>query len=145
MIGIYKITSPTGKIYIGQSIDIERRWNEYKKLSCSQSKKLYNSLKKYKPENHLFEILEECNVDELNSKEEHYILLHNSHINGLNIKLASKPSWTGKKRPEHSKMLKENGCGFQYTRTEEHKNNMSDVMKKVWMEKREEKIGRAHV
>jgi predicted GIY-YIG superfamily endonuclease len=24
--GIYKITSPSGKIYIGQSIDIEKRW-----------------------------------------------------------------------------------------------------------------------
>ena len=141
MIGIYKITSPTGKIYIGQSIDIERRWNEYKKLSCSQSKKLYNSLKKYKPENHLFEILEECNVDELNSKEEHYILLHNSHINGLNIKLASKPSWTGKKRPEHSKMLKENGCGFQYTRTEEHKNKIKNGnLGKVLTEKNKNEI-----
>ena len=66
-----------------------------------------------------------------------YILFYNSHINGLNIKLASKPSWTGKKRPEHSKMLKEKGCGFQYIRTKEHKNNMSNIMKKVWMENKE--------
>ena len=29
MIGIYKITSPSGKVYIGQSIDIERRWKKY--------------------------------------------------------------------------------------------------------------------
>jgi len=28
-IGIYKITSPTGKIYVGQSCNIERRFNTY--------------------------------------------------------------------------------------------------------------------
>ncbi len=32
MIGIYKITNPEGKIYIGQSIDIDRRFKEYKRL-----------------------------------------------------------------------------------------------------------------
>ena len=31
-IGIYKITSPSNKIYIGQSINIERRFKEYKTL-----------------------------------------------------------------------------------------------------------------
>lgn len=30
MIGIYKITSPSNRIYIGQSIDIEARWKSYK-------------------------------------------------------------------------------------------------------------------
>ena len=30
MTGIYKITSPTGRIYIGQSVDIYYRWNDYK-------------------------------------------------------------------------------------------------------------------
>ena len=43
MIGIYKITNPKGKVYIGQSIDINRRFNEYQKMLCSQSKKLYYS------------------------------------------------------------------------------------------------------
>jgi hypothetical protein len=30
MTGIYKITSPTGKIYIGQSVDISERWRNLK-------------------------------------------------------------------------------------------------------------------
>ena len=30
MIGIYKITSPNNRIYIGKSINIGRRWEEYK-------------------------------------------------------------------------------------------------------------------
>ena len=27
IVGIYKITSPSGKMYIGQSINIKKRWN----------------------------------------------------------------------------------------------------------------------
>ena len=138
MIGIYKITNPKGKIYIGQSINIDRRFKEYKKIQCSQSIKLYNSFQKYGVENHIFEILENCNTDQLNEKEEFYIKFFNSHIKGLNIKLASKPSWTGKKRPEHSIFLKENGCGLSYERTQEHKDNLSTMMKEVWNNKKEE-------
>lgn len=138
MIGIYKITNPKGKIYIGQSINIDRRFKEYNKIQCSQSTKLYNSFKKYGPENHKFEIIEECLVEQLNEKEEFYIKFFNSHIKGLNIKLASKPSWTGKKRPEHSTFLKENGCGLSYKRTQKHKDNLSIMMKEVWNNKKEE-------
>jgi len=137
MIGIYKITNPKGKIYIGQSININRRFKEYKKLQCTQSVKLYNSLKKYTPENHIFEILEECSIEQLNDKEEFYIKFFNSHIKGLNIKLASKPSWTGKKRPEHSIFMKSKSY-LKYERTDKHKNNLSNIMKKVWKEKKEE-------
>jgi len=140
MIGIYKITNPKNKVYIGQSIDIDRRWNEYKKLQCSQSKKIFNSLKKYGWENHIFEILEECSIEIINDKEEYYILLYNSHINGLNIKLGSRPSWTGIKRPEHSIFLKQYGSGLSYIRTEQHKNNMSNIMKNTWCKKRSEII-----
>lgn len=60
-IGIYKITNPKGLIYIGQSINIERRFNEYKRLSCKNQTLLYRSLNKYGVENHIFEIIEECN------------------------------------------------------------------------------------
>jgi group I intron endonuclease len=138
MIGIYKITNPKGKIYIGQSINIERRFKEYKQLQCTQSKKLYNSLQKYGWKQHIFEIVEECSVDLLNEKEEYWIINFNSHIVGLNIKLSSKPSWTGKKRPEHSVFLQENGSGLSYERTQEHKDNLSIMMKNVWINKREE-------
>lgn len=29
MIGIYKITSPLNKVYIGQAINIDKRWEQY--------------------------------------------------------------------------------------------------------------------
>lgn len=63
MIGVYKITNPNGKIYIGQSINIDRRWKDYKHFyNCKNQTKLYNSLKKYGPEKHIFEVIEECSV-----------------------------------------------------------------------------------
>jgi len=58
MQGIYKITSPSGKIYIGQSTNIEKRVSRYKKLSCEKQVKLYSSLKKYGWDSHKFEIIE---------------------------------------------------------------------------------------
>lgn len=44
-IGIYKITNPKGKIYIGQSIDIDKRINTYRLMHCKDQKLLYNSIK----------------------------------------------------------------------------------------------------
>ena len=68
-IGIYKIISPSNKIYIGQSIDIEKRKHLYSKLYCKQQPKLYNSIKKHGWENHIFEIVEECSIELLLNKE----------------------------------------------------------------------------
>jgi len=89
MIGIYKILSPSGKIYIGQSVDIDRRFNEYLNIqNCKQQIKLYNSFKKYGPENHGFKIIEECNLEQLNERERYYQEYYNViGKKGLNCKL----------------------------------------------------------
>jgi group I intron endonuclease len=72
MVGIYKIVSPSNKIYIGQSINIDQRWNYYKKLYCKSQTKLYYSLKKYKPENHNFTVIEECSENMLLERETYW-------------------------------------------------------------------------
>jgi len=69
MVGIYKIISPTNKIYIGQSTNIENRWIKYKCLDCKVQIKLYRSLIKHGYDNHTFEIIEECTEDLLNERE----------------------------------------------------------------------------
>lgn len=85
MIGIYKITNPKNRVYIGQSIDIEKRFYYYSIKSCFKQKRLYNSLLKYGFENHKFEILCECEPEELNNKERYYQELYNVlSKNGLN-------------------------------------------------------------
>lgn len=66
MIGIYSIKSPSGKLYIGQSIDIERRFKNYMNLNnCKGQTKLYNSLVKYGSINHTFSIIELCDESQL--------------------------------------------------------------------------------
>ena len=67
--GIYKITSPSGRIYIGQAKNLRKRLNSYKGLHCKGQTKLYNSLKKYGWENHQFDIIEYCLEEELNCSE----------------------------------------------------------------------------
>ena len=51
--GIYKITSPSGKIYIGCSNNIYKRWSRYRHPeSIKKQTYIYNSLIKYGVENH---------------------------------------------------------------------------------------------
>lgn len=88
-IGIYKITSPSGKIYIGQSIDIENRQKMYRLMHCKYQTKIYNSIKKYGWENHFFEIIHECSQEELNELEKYYINLFNTFNNDIGLNLRS--------------------------------------------------------
>lgn len=81
---IYKITSPSNKIYIGQTIDVKTRKNKYKSGACKNQVRLYNSIKKYGWENHVFEIIEEVDVMHLSDREIFYIEYYNSFIKGLN-------------------------------------------------------------
>lgn len=89
--GIYKITNPNGKIYIGQSKDVDYRLKRYKELRCKAQVLLFNSFIKYGVDNHAFEILIKGNFDrsELNKLEKQYILefdsFRGSNINGLNL------------------------------------------------------------
>jgi len=88
MVGIYKITNPSGKIYIGQSVNIDNRISSYKNLKCKNQTKLYRSLLKYSFENHIFKILEECNIEMLNERERFYQDFYNATSrNNLNCKL----------------------------------------------------------
>ena len=92
MIGIYKITNPKGKTYIGQSVNIEKRWNRYKNLipkDCIGQPLIYRSLIKYGVKNHIFEIIELCNKEELNKLESYYIVLYNSFNSKCGLNLTS--------------------------------------------------------
>jgi hypothetical protein len=90
MIGIYKITSPSDRIYIGQSINIERRFNQYKRMqNVSEQKGLYNSFKKHGVYNHEFIILEICDIENLNKQERYWQDYYNVINNGLNCVLTN--------------------------------------------------------
>lgn len=57
MIGIYKITSPTGKVYIGQSWDIRQRWRAHRSKHKGNKGPLYASFVKHTTTAHRFEIV----------------------------------------------------------------------------------------
>jgi group I intron endonuclease len=97
MIGIYKITSPTKKVYIGQSVDIEKRFNTYKLTHCKTQLRLYSSLLKYGFDKHKFEVLCECEESELNDKERYYQDTFSvTSKNGLNCRLTTASDRSGK-------------------------------------------------
>ena len=79
MVGIYKFTNRvTGKSYIGKSADIQRRYNNHKSRNNPNTNTFENSyfhreMAKYGFEAYDFEVLEECEPDELNEKEIFYI------------------------------------------------------------------------
>ena len=152
MIGIYKIISPSNRIYIGQSIKIEDRIKSYKNLKCKEQPKLYKSLLKYGFENHKIEILIECNESKLNELERHYQEEYDSIENGLNciytktndrsgklseetklkISLNNTRPFLGKKHSEESRLkmsssLKGNQSRLGAILSEETKKKISDA------------------
>lgn len=80
---IYKATSPSQKSYVGQTrYDLSSRWrdhvydaNDPKKDHC---KLLNRAIRKYGKDNFVLEVLCECDDEELNEKEGHYIKLFNT-------------------------------------------------------------------
>lgn len=90
MTGIYKITNIlNGKVYIGQSQDINRRWKEHRYRAFQSNAQqyegyLYRAIRKYGIDNFTFEILEECKIADLDEKEKYYIDLYDSYKNGYN-------------------------------------------------------------
>ena len=96
MIGIYKITSPNQRIYIGQAVSLEKRKKSYDKLRCKGQPRLYASLVKYGFSEHLFEIIEQCVVEELNTRERHWQDFYDVlSEKGLNCKLTKTEDTSG--------------------------------------------------
>lgn len=90
MVGIYKITNLiNGNSYIGQSVNIFKRWQQEKEDSNNVNSHSYNyplmrAFRKYGVDNFSFEILEECNVEDLNEREMYWISFYDTFFNGYN-------------------------------------------------------------
>lgn len=88
MIGIYKITNKiNNKCYIGQSINIERRWKEHLNDDIKLDRAIGKAFKKYGINNFTFEIIEICLEEQLDEKEIYWINYYNSYNNGYNMTL----------------------------------------------------------
>ena len=143
--GIYKITcNETGQCYIGQSIDIEKRWNKH--------------YRRFNKEYFTYEILMSCEVDWLDFFEKAFISGYDSHRNGFNktiggtsikIKYPSEETrlkmseahkgrqyCKGKKMSdEHKQKLSESAKGKKHS--DEARRKMSEAKKAYWLKKKE--------
>lgn len=132
--GIYSITNKeTGKMYIGQSIDIERRFKQH----CIRTKKnnsyIDNSIRKHGKNAFEFKILLECDESELCDEEHKFIKLFGTYKNGYNL------TWGGEvnpsKCPEIAKKISESNKGEKHymcgkTWSDNHRLNLSKKRKK---------------
>lgn len=93
MIGIYKITNVvTNKVYVGQSIDIDRRWAQHQHCAFWAGKAnklyycdLYKAMREFGLSNFKHEVIEECAIECLDEREEYWIQYYNSFENGYNM------------------------------------------------------------
>lgn len=89
VMGIYKITNQvTKECYIGQSVDISKRWKDHAKcglgIDTPAGNKLYKAMQTYGIWNFSWEVLEQCSKDLLDEKEKYYIELYDSYNFGYN-------------------------------------------------------------
>lgn len=87
--GIYKITNQkTKEAYIGQSVDVSKRWKDHIKcglgIDAPAGNKLYKAMQEYGVWNFSWELLEECPKEELNAKEKFYIDFYKTYEYGYN-------------------------------------------------------------
>lgn len=143
MIGIYKITNKiNGKVYIGQSIDIDTRWRQH--CNAKDNFAIHNAIKKYGKENFKFEVLLECPVDMLNVWERDMIALYDCiSPNGYNLteggegykcsdetRLKMSNAQKGKNRSEETKIKISNTQKGKH-HSEETRLKMSNIRKGV--------------
>lgn len=107
IIGVYKITSPTNRVYVGSSVNMKERWASYRRMECDSQPRIFASLKKYGVDNHKFELITECSIEELLKLETYWGTVYNclDRKAGLNISLPKDGEFYGgnstekKKRP----------------------------------------------
>lgn len=89
--GIYKIENIINKFkYIGQSHNIYSRWYSHKRelnKNTHHNYKLQNDWNKYGQNNFDFEIIDICDISELNDREMYWIKKFDSYNNGYNLDL----------------------------------------------------------
>ena len=159
--GIYMWTSPSGKSYIGQSVDLTMRKRIFctfnhtyggNKINCARKKYSHKSLWNYK-------VLEYCGVDKLDERERYYIELYDTINNGYNCESGGHENKiiSDEVKRKLSEAMKGKRCGEKHPLygkhlTEEQKRKMSKAKKgennpmygKHLTDEHKRKISKAH-
>lgn len=145
MVGIYKLTNRiTGKSYVGQSTNIHKRYIAHKARSKSENTFLYDAIRQYGFENFDFSVIEECEPDELNKKEQFYIFqLNTVHPNGYNVSVGGDAPFPVKLSYEEVETIKDELKRSCLTETEIAKNHNVSIstvslinLGKMWVDEK---------
>ena len=124
--GIYKITSPTGRVYVGQTRSMPKRLNSYKNGYTEKQPRLHRSINKHGWSNHTFDIIEECSILLLNEREIFWgKKLDVLGKNGLNCKIGERTQAIVS--PEVGRRISASKKGMTFS--EEHKRKLSEAHK----------------
>lgn len=135
---IYKIVSPSGKIYIGLTCNIKNRFYRYKKANDSSQTLLFNSLRKYGFDNHIVSIIDSftSDISYAKGKEIFWIRTYMTNFSKWGL--------------SHGLNLTDGGEGcFGLVHSEERKKKTSEFMKgkpspfkgRKWTEEDKKRIG----
>jgi len=141
---VYKITSPTNKIYIGSTVNIKRRIYLYKVLHCKNQTKLYNSLKKYGFDNHKFEIIWKGELENMLKNESLLGLKFNvlDKSRGLNCKLPKLNDGICSYSSETIKKMSNSRKGVKLSQETKNKIGLANK-NRVWAQLSKDKISRS--
>jgi hypothetical protein len=112
MVGIYKITSPSGRIYIGQSWNIINRFRQYKNIWHTRDQPVLNrSFEKYGIAAHDFQLVHELpeDVDQIILDTYEIIYWSSYKEAGAKMMNAKEPGRGGKHFPETIERMKGTG------------------------------------
>ena len=89
--GIYKITNlENGMCYVGKSTDLAKRWKQHILCGIGADKagnnKLYPAMLTFGVENFTFEIIEECEREQLDEREQYWQEYFQARSFGYSIK-----------------------------------------------------------
>lgn len=139
---IYKITSPSGRLYVGKTYDLRKRINAYK---CDVRKgnknlKLHNSLRKYGWDAHILNVVEEVSDELLNEREMYWIDFYKTYCyenpKGLNMTKGGdgqRSTWMHdfeRRKRQSERFSGSGGTFYGKTHTEETKKILSEKTRK---------------
>ncbi len=137
MIGIYKIISPSGRVYIGQSSNIQKRFSGYRRMKSVDQSRLHASFLKYGIDNHVFEIIEECEFLDLNKRERFYQDMYEVlGPMGLNCVLTPTDVLPEVKSEETRRKISASNTGKKHTESAKKKVSIANIGKVLSPESR---------
>ena len=142
MVGIYLITSPSGRVYIGQSRNLKRRVKDYRNLANNKQPLLFNSFNKYGFVSHeikmIHELPEDVSQEVLNKYEAYYLdTYRNADFKMMNVREAGSNGKLSESTKEKISIANK-GKLLGIKKSEDHKRKMSlaGIGKQNWLGKK---------